>query len=119
MPIGDPWIVPGTLDQLPVFQPYAYGPDLEGLGWKMGHARLLSLMPITAAKHYFKVGHGQEQLVQRLEDAAIDILNPSRVTLGKVPRESAVHELAIVDIAAGEDRAPRLKADCAAALGWP
>jgi hypothetical protein len=86
-------LFPGYLDQLPVFQPYAYGPDLEGLGWKMGHARLLSLMPITAAEHYFKVGQGQEALVQRLEDVDIDILNPSRVTLGKVPREGGVSSL--------------------------
>ena len=57
--------------------------------------------------------------MQRPEDADIDILSPSRATLGKVPLESGVHELAIVVIAAGGDRRPLLKADFDAALGWP
>jgi hypothetical protein len=79
--IGQPWFAPGTLDHLLVSQPYAYGPDLEVLRWKTGHARLLSLMPITAAEHDFKIAQGLESLEQRLEDAAIDFLNPSRASV--------------------------------------
>lgn len=81
LPIGEPWFVPGALDHLLVSQPYAYGPDLEGLRWKTGQARLLSLMPITVAERDFKVAHGQEALEQRLEDAAVDFLNPSRASV--------------------------------------
>jgi len=81
LPIGEPWSVPGSLDHLFVSQPYAYAPDLDGLRWQTGHARLLSLMPITAAERDFKIAHGQEALEQRLEDEAVDFLNPSRASV--------------------------------------
>jgi hypothetical protein len=38
-------------------------------------------MPITAAERDFKIAQGQEALEQRLEDAAVDFLNPSRASV--------------------------------------
>jgi hypothetical protein len=78
VPIGEPWLAGGTLNHLLVSLPYAYGPDLEQLRWKTGHARTLSLLPITTAERDFKATFGAEALEQRLEHAAVDFLNPSR-----------------------------------------
>lgn len=78
VPIGESWVAGGELDHLLVSLPYAYGPDLEQLRWNTGHARLLSLMPITSAERDFKAAHGIEALEQRLEDAAVDFTDPTR-----------------------------------------
>ena len=51
--------------------PYPFGPELEVCAWDGGHARLLWLLPITAAERDFEVAHGLEALEQRFDDAAL------------------------------------------------
>jgi hypothetical protein len=78
VPIGEPWTPDSQLDHLLVSLPYAYGPDLEVLAWRTGHARLLSLIPISRTERDFKAVHGLEALEQRLDQAAVDFANPAR-----------------------------------------
>ena len=78
VPIGEPWITGGTVDHLMVSLPYPYGPGLEELAWRTGRARLLSLMPITRAERDFKAQHGVGALEARLEQAAVDFIDPAR-----------------------------------------
>jgi Suppressor of fused protein (SUFU) len=78
VPIGEPWVPGGTCDAFLVSEPYAYGPDLERCAWSTGHLQILSLMPITDSERQFKAAHGVEELEQRLEDAAVDFLDPAR-----------------------------------------
>ncbi len=77
VPIGRPWRG-GQLDHFLVATPYAYGPDFETCQWSKGHARLLTLMPISASEREFKAAHGIEALEQKLEDAAVDFIDPTR-----------------------------------------
>ncbi len=71
VPIGEPWS-PGSLcDHVLVSLPYPFGPELEVCAWDGGHARLLWLLPITAAERDFEVAHGLEALEQRFDDAAL------------------------------------------------
>jgi hypothetical protein len=82
VPIGEPWLPGSSCDHLLVSQPYPYGPDLESCQWDGGHARLLWLVPITAAERDYKVEHGLEALEERLEQAearTTDIARPSVV----------------------------------------
>jgi len=71
VPIGEPWS-PGSLcDHLLVSLPYPFGPELEVCAWDGGHARLLWLLPITAAERDFEVANGLEALEQRFDAAAL------------------------------------------------
>lgn len=78
VPIGEGWTPGSPCDHLLVSLPYAYGPDLEVCAWRGGHARLLALLPITAAERALKQAEGLEALEARLEERAVDFSNPMR-----------------------------------------
>ncbi|WP_436795624.1 suppressor of fused domain protein [Actinospongicola halichondriae] len=78
VPIGEEWTPGSACDHLLVSLPYAYGPDLEICSWLDGHARLLSLIPITEAEREYKAAHGLEALESKLEEAHTDFSNPAR-----------------------------------------
>jgi hypothetical protein len=78
---GQPWLPGSTLDHALVSLPYSYGPDLEICAWDRGHARLLSLLPISRAERDFRHDHGLEALEQRFEQAQVDYTNPQRASV--------------------------------------
>lgn len=81
MPIGGPWLPGSTCDHLLVSLPYLHGPDLEVCELPAGHARLLWLLPITAAEKAFRLQHDTEALEQRFDDAGIDPTDPLRASV--------------------------------------
>jgi hypothetical protein len=78
MPIGGPWLPDSTCDHLLVSLPYPYGPKLEVCQLPDGHARLLWLLPITAAEKAYRREHGTEALEQRFDEGGIDPTDASR-----------------------------------------
>ncbi|MET7396549.1 suppressor of fused domain protein [Dactylosporangium sp. NPDC005572] len=78
VPIGRPWWRGSACDHLLVSLPYPWGPSLETCTVPGGHARLLWLLPITAAEKTFRHDHGLEALEQRFEDAGIIPTDPDR-----------------------------------------
>ncbi|MFG3714789.1 suppressor of fused domain protein [Micromonospora sp. NPDC047730] len=81
MPIGGPWLPGSACDHLLVSLPYLHGPDLELCALPDGHARLLWLLPITAAEKAFRQQHDTEALEQRFDDAGIDPTDPLRASV--------------------------------------
>ena len=71
-PIGEPWTPGSACDHLLVSLPYLHGSDLEHCAFSGGHARLLWLLPVTAAEIAFRRQNGTEALEQLFEDTEID-----------------------------------------------
>ncbi|MEV5576792.1 suppressor of fused domain protein [Spirillospora sp. NPDC052269] len=76
--IGRPWVPGSACDHLMVSLPYLHGPDLEHCPLVGGHARLLWVLPVTAAEVGFAREHGHEALEVRLDQAAIIPTDPAR-----------------------------------------
>jgi hypothetical protein len=78
VPIGRPWLPGSKCSHLLVSLPYPWGPKLEQCDVPGGHSRILWLLPISEEERVFRHAHGLEALEQKLEDAAIDPLDPER-----------------------------------------
>jgi hypothetical protein len=79
MKIGWPWENDSICDRLLVSLPYPAGPHFEILHLQGGgHVRFLWLVPITAQEERFRHQQGLEALESRLEEEAIDFLDPKR-----------------------------------------
>ncbi|MCL1872447.1 MAG: suppressor of fused domain protein [Promicromonosporaceae bacterium] len=81
VPIGEPWLPGSACDHWLISPPYPWGPELEVAHIEGTHVDFLWLVPITASERDFKAEHGQEQLEQRFEAAAIRFWDPQRVTV--------------------------------------
>lgn len=81
VPIGEPWLPSSACDHLLASLPYLFGPQFEMCHWRGGHARLLWLLPITAAERDFKAAHGLDALEHRFESEGLDYLDPGRTSL--------------------------------------
>lgn len=81
VPIGRPWLPGSPCDHWLISLPYPFGPDFELCTSQNGHARLLWLLPITAAERDFKAGAGLDALEDRFEHAGLDFLDPGRASL--------------------------------------
>lgn len=79
--LGEPWLPGSACDHGLLSLPYPWGPDLEWCEWIGGHARLLWLLPITAAERDFKAEHGLQALEDRFQAARLDFANPHRVSV--------------------------------------
>jgi len=86
VPIGRSWIPGSKCSHLLVSLPYPWGPKLEICEVPDGHTRVLWLLPITKEEKAFRHTHGLEALEQKLEDAAIDPLDPHREPVVSAPR---------------------------------
>lgn len=76
--IGTPWLPGSACEDLLVSLPYPFGPELERCSWEGGHARILWLLPITAAERQYSREHGVDALEQRFDEAAIEFWDPER-----------------------------------------
>ena len=81
VPIGEPWSPGSACDHLLVSLPYPFGRELEICAWDGGHARLLWLLPITAAERDFRTANGLEALEQRFDDAALQYWDIERASV--------------------------------------
>ncbi|WP_238011846.1 suppressor of fused domain protein [Dactylosporangium sp. AC04546] len=81
VPIGRPWWRASACDHLLVSLPYPWGPTLEMCTMPGGHARVLWLLPITAAEKTFRHREGLEALEQRFDDAGIIPTDPDRASV--------------------------------------
>jgi hypothetical protein len=78
MPIGEPWLPGSRCNHLLISLPYLYGPDLERCPLPDGQARILWLMPVTAAELAYRREHGHEALEQLFDEHAIVPTDPRR-----------------------------------------
>lgn len=62
LPIGEPWLPGSDCDHLLISLPYLHGPDLENCPLADGHARILWVLPVTAAEMAYRREHGREAL---------------------------------------------------------
>lgn len=81
MPIGEPWVPGSACDHLLISLPYLHGPDLEHCPLPEGHARILWVLPVTAAEIEFRRHHGHEVLEQLLDEAEIVPTDPFRASV--------------------------------------
>ncbi|MGX6604732.1 suppressor of fused domain protein [Micromonosporaceae bacterium Da 78-11] len=81
MPIGRPWLPGSACDHLLVSLPYLHGPELEVCDLPGGQARLLWLLPITAAEKAFRQRHDTELLERCFDDAEMDPTDPLRASV--------------------------------------
>lgn len=82
VPIGRPWLDDSDCDHYLVSLPYPFGPDFEVCTWEGGaHARILWLLPITAAEKDFRREKGLEALEVRFDEHAIDPVDPQRASV--------------------------------------
>jgi hypothetical protein len=81
MPIGEPWVPGSTCDHLLISLPYLHGPDLEHCPLPGGHARVLWVLPVTAAEIEFRRHHGHEALEQLFDEAEIIPTDPFRASV--------------------------------------
>ncbi|MFE2557371.1 suppressor of fused domain protein [Streptomyces sp. NPDC059352] len=82
VPIGRPWLDDSDCDHYLVSLPYPFGPDFEVCEWEGGsHARILWLLPITAAEKDFRREMGLEALEVRFDEHAIDPVDPKRASV--------------------------------------
>ncbi|MFG1808373.1 suppressor of fused domain protein [Streptomyces sp. NPDC049040] len=78
LPIGEPWQPGSECDHLLVSLPYLHGPDLEHCRLPDGSARILWLVPVTAAEMAYRREHGHEALEQLFDERAIIPTDPMR-----------------------------------------
>ncbi|MEU3459277.1 suppressor of fused domain protein [Streptomyces sp. NPDC006733] len=82
IPIGRPWLDDSGCDHYLVSRPYPYGPDFEICRWAHdAHARLLWLLPITAAEKDHRREQGLESLEARFDEHAINPVDPQRASV--------------------------------------
>jgi hypothetical protein len=81
MNVGRPWLPGSSCDHLLVSLPYPYGPKLEWCEVQALRVRFLWLLPITKSERDHRVKHGLEALEQLFDAAAIDSLDPKRVSV--------------------------------------
>ncbi|MGW5354238.1 suppressor of fused domain protein [Streptomyces sp. NPDC004031] len=78
LPIGEPWL-PGSLcDHLLISLPYLHGPGLEHCPLPDGRARVLWVLPVTAAEMAYRREHGHEALERIFDEQAIVPTDPRR-----------------------------------------
>jgi len=78
VPLGRGWLPGSVCDRLLVTLPYPYGPEFEFCRWRGGTARLLWLLPISAAEGQFIAGEGVEAFEARLEKLGVSFADPVR-----------------------------------------
>ncbi|MFG2951357.1 suppressor of fused domain protein [Streptomyces adustus] len=78
LPIGEPWLPGSHCDHLLISLPYLHGPDLEHCPLPDGHARILWVLPVTAAEMAYRREHGHEALEQLFDEHAIVPTDPRR-----------------------------------------
>jgi len=82
VPIGRPWLDDSDCGYYLVSLPYPFGPEFEICQWGGGaHARILWLLPITAAEKDFRRTDGLEALECPFEEHAIDPADPGRASV--------------------------------------
>ncbi|HZM76581.1 MAG TPA: suppressor of fused domain protein [Candidatus Limnocylindrales bacterium] len=86
VPIGRPWLPGSKCSHLLVSLPYLWGPALENCRVPEGHTRILWLLPISKEEKRFRHAHGLEALEQKLQDAAIDPVDPHRSPVIPAPQ---------------------------------
>lgn len=80
--IGKSWLENSELKDLLISLPYPYGPKLENCLLSNGMLiKFLWLLPITLKERCFLGHEGLEALEQSFDEAAIDFLNPNRVSV--------------------------------------
>ena len=83
VPIGEAWLPGSACDHLLVSLPYPFGPEFETCAWTNAHARILWLLPISAAERSHKAEHGLEALEEKFDEGGgmrfWDPLRPSVV----------------------------------------
>jgi hypothetical protein len=79
--VGRPWMDGASCARFLVSLPYFAGPKLELCDLSDRRIRFLWLLPITDGEWVFLKAHRQEELEQRLEEAAIDPLDRTRKSL--------------------------------------
>jgi hypothetical protein len=78
MPIGDPWLPGSRCDHMLLTRPEVFGEAFEQFAAPGGSARVLQLVPITAAERDFKVAEGVAALKSRLDAARVETWRPDR-----------------------------------------
>jgi len=78
--IGRPFVAGSTCAHLLVSLPYPFGPAFERVTIGEHPVRISWLFAITKAEAAFARTHGVEMLEQRLEAAAVDMLDPKRAS---------------------------------------
>lgn len=80
--LDGPWLPGSECDRLLVTLPYPYGPDFEYCRWKFrgqnNTARVLWLMPITAAEAAMVALDGVDALETRFEEVGVNFADPAR-----------------------------------------
>jgi hypothetical protein len=83
LPIGEPWLPGSRCDHLRISLPYLHGPDLEHCPLADGHARILWVLPVTAAEMAYRREHGHEALEQLFDEHAIVPTHPRRPSVAR------------------------------------
>ncbi|WP_031154013.1 suppressor of fused domain protein [Streptomyces xanthophaeus] len=78
LPIGEPWLAGSHCDHLLISLPYLHGPGLEQCPLQDGHARILWLLPVTAAEMAYRREHGHEALEQLFDEQGMAPTDPRR-----------------------------------------
>ncbi len=80
--LAGPWLPGSECDRLLVTLPYPYGPELEYCRWRVRGqaqaARVLWLMPITAAEAVYVATDSVEALEARFEQLGVNFADPGR-----------------------------------------
>jgi hypothetical protein len=77
MPIGEPWLAGSRCDHMLLMRP-AFDEAFERIAAPGGSARILRLVPITAAERDFKVAEGIAALESRFAAAHAETWRPDR-----------------------------------------
>ncbi|MEO3782626.1 suppressor of fused domain protein [Actinocorallia sp. B10E7] len=78
VPIGRPWAPGSSCDHLLVSRPRLHGPAFEYCSLPGGRARLLEIVPVTAAELAFRREHGHEALERLFEETGTVPTDPHR-----------------------------------------
>ncbi|MGW1226015.1 suppressor of fused domain protein [Streptomyces sp. NPDC001478] len=81
MPLGEPWLPGSSCDHVLITLPYLHGPGLEHCPVPGGRARVLWVLPVTAAEIDFRREHGHEALEQLFDDVGIVPTDPFRASV--------------------------------------
>ena len=81
VPIGDLWLPGSRCDHVLLRRPLAFGERFGHIDDPAGAARILWLVPITAAERDFKAANGLAALASRLDEAAVEYWRPDRASI--------------------------------------
>ncbi|MFE6977604.1 suppressor of fused domain protein [Streptomyces sp. NPDC057682] len=81
MPLGEPWLPGSACDHLLISLPYLHGPGLEHCPVPGGRARVLWVLPVTAAEIAFRRKRGHEALEQLFDEVGIVPTDPFRASV--------------------------------------